>query len=89
MVTTFRTSADLEMLLDQAAKRTGKARSEIIREAIGIYCRALLKDDNKTWFDELSSSDFQPVRSGKKDLATNPDHLKRALKNAAKRRNLG
>ncbi|HIA52686.1 MAG TPA: ribbon-helix-helix protein, CopG family [Candidatus Melainabacteria bacterium] len=85
VVTTFRTTADLEELLSQAARRTGKARSEIIREAIGVYCRELLKDDKQTWFDELSSSHFQPIRSGKKDLATNPDHLRKAMRDAARR----
>lgn len=85
MVTTFRTSADLEDLLSMAATKTGKARSEIIREAVGRYCRELLKEDKQTWFDELSGSGFKPIRSGKKDLATNPDHLRRAMTDAAKR----
>lgn len=85
MTTTFRTSAELEELLSAAAKLTGKKRSEIIREAVGQYCSQLLSQDEQSWYDVFIASGFKPVRSGHKDLATNPKHLRKVMHEGANR----
>lgn len=85
MTTTFRASAELEELLAAAAQSSGKQRSEIIREAAAQYCRQLLSEEKQTGYDVLAASGFRPVCSGKKDLATNPEHLRKAVHRRASR----
>lgn len=61
MVSSFRLSQSDERLLELAAKRSGKSRSQIVREAVQMYCKTLAAQPKRSLYDRLLESDFQPV----------------------------
>lgn len=86
MSTAFRMSPELEKLVQAACDSVGKSRSEIIRLALEKYCLELTKEKQLSWYDVLKSSDFKPIRSGRSDLSTNKELLRKRIVERAKRR---
>lgn len=80
-----RVTAELERLLDSAARATGKSRSEIIREAISLYCELLLNKDRLSKYDMLAQGKFEPLNSGLHDLSVSPKRLKLVMSERANR----
>ena len=86
MATTFRMSEKLEELLNNAISASGKSRSQIIREALEEYCNRLIAEDNKSYYEILMESGWKPVSSGRKNLATDKQLLRRLIHESADRR---
>lgn len=86
MTATVRMSADLESLLNEAAKVSGKHRSQIIREALSAYCELLLEQRRLSIYDLLTEAKFEPLSSGLGDLSVNAERLRKVMNERADRR---
>ena len=56
MTASFRMNHDLKLLLDNAARISGKRKSDIMREAVEAYCAQLIGHGEKSWCDVLMDS---------------------------------
>ncbi len=79
MVSSFRLTTNEERLLQLAASRTGKSRSEIVRKAVQTYCRQLLDSEGQTPYERLMASGFKPVDLGETDLSYNKEKQRRLI----------
>ena len=78
MVSSFRLNDEDEKLLNRIAKKTGKSRSQLVREAIQTYCSGLTTQTKRSLYDRLIESGFKPAKSKYTDLSANKD-LQRKL----------
>jgi hypothetical protein len=71
MVSSFRLTRLEEQLLARAAKRTGKSRSQLVREAVQVYCRKIVTGPRRSLYDRLMEAGFQSVEGRYTDLSSN------------------
>ncbi|HEY9788184.1 MAG TPA: ribbon-helix-helix protein, CopG family [Candidatus Obscuribacterales bacterium] len=87
MNTSLRLSEELNSLLNNAVLKTGKKRSQIIREALETYCLALDLQSEGSLYDRLIAGNWEPVKTGISNLSTDKDLLRRRVRERAARRN--
>jgi predicted DNA-binding protein len=86
MIASVRMSRELEKRLTEASKITGKNTSDLVREAVELYCDQLLSDRFETLYDAFQAQNFPRASTGIGTLSTDKRHLKKVMNEAAKRR---
>ena len=83
MNTSIRLTPELDALLNEAVLKTGKKRSEIIREALETFCLSLAQQSEVSLYQKLKDSHWRPIRSGRSDLSTNKELLRKRMRERA------
>ena len=79
MVSSFRLSDNEERLLDLLSRRTGRSRSEIVRQAIQMYYKKLAEENSRSSYDRLVESGFEALSSGIGDLSYNKEKQRKII----------
>lgn len=87
MVSSFRLNDKEEKLLSLLSRRTGKSRSEIVRQAIRNYYLQVNKESQRSSYDRLMESGFTPLDSGIGDLSTNKVKQRKIILERLKKNN--
>ena len=70
MTLTVRLDAELEDLLDVAARKSGQTKSEIVRHGVRSYCETLVAGNELSLYDVMAG-EIGLASGGPPDLATN------------------
>ncbi|HEY9784939.1 MAG TPA: ribbon-helix-helix protein, CopG family [Candidatus Obscuribacterales bacterium] len=85
MATSFRLDDELERMLEDAIKRTGLTRSQVIRSALSKYCAEILSETEGTPYERLLAAGFRPIDDNEQpDLAGNRGERRRRLADRAR-----
>jgi predicted DNA-binding protein len=88
MATSFRLDDELESLLQYTIERTGRKRSQLIREALSKYCAEIVEDIKKGPYERLVASNFEPVGFiDQSNLASNTRERRKRLRERSARDN--
>lgn len=87
MNTSLRLGHQLNTLLNKAVLKTGKKRSQIIREALEAYCLDITEEPAGSLYDKLLAGNWKPIKSGIGNLSTDKELLRRRVNERAARDN--
>lgn len=87
MNTSLRLSQQLHVLLNKAVLKTGKKRSQIIREALESYCLAITQEPEGSLYDKLAAGNWRTIKTGVGNLSTDKELLRRRIREKAARDN--